>query len=44
MSYVIAAYGVTGATLFLYALYLVRERSRERRNLTGPPPAPERNK
>jgi len=31
VSYVIAAYGVTGGTLIAYALYLLRERARERR-------------
>ena len=33
MSYVIAAYGVTGVTLVFYAFYLFRERSRERKTL-----------
>ena len=33
MSYVIAAYGVTAATLVLYALYLLRARSREQKTL-----------
>jgi len=28
---VIAAYGVTGVTLIAYAVYLLRERARERR-------------
>ena len=35
MSYVIAAYGVTGVALVSYALYLVRERARERKSLAG---------
>ena len=33
MSYVIAAYGVTVVTLVSYALYLLRERARERKTL-----------
>jgi CcmD family protein len=33
MSYVVAAYGVTGLTLGLYALFLLRERSRHRKTL-----------
>jgi hypothetical protein len=33
VSYVIAAYAVTGVTLVLYALHLLRERAKERRSL-----------
>jgi heme exporter protein CcmD len=33
VSYVIAAYGITGLTLVLYASYLVRERARTRKTL-----------
>ena len=35
MSYVIAAYGVTGLTLAFYALHLVRERAQQRKTLAG---------
>ncbi len=35
MSYVIAAYGVTGVALVAYTVYLVRERARERKTLAG---------
>jgi CcmD family protein len=34
VSYVIAAYGVTGLTLGLYSLYLLRARGRERKTLS----------
>ena len=35
MSYVIAAYGVTGITLVLYAVHLLRERARARKTLVA---------
>lgn len=35
MSYVIAAYGITGLTLGLYAFHLLRSRARERKTLVG---------